>query len=153
MVVVRKAIPTDLDALEGLYAQFRSHRQGFDRTDVAHVFDRIIASDHLILIVADLGGTPVSTCYLNIIDNLTHGGSPYAVIENVVTDELFRGRGYARLCLEYATEFAFSSGCYKVMLMTGRADLVPFYEACGFKAGDKHGLQIRADWVATGSPQ
>jgi GNAT superfamily N-acetyltransferase len=44
----------------------------------------------------------VATCTLIIIPNLTRGGVPYALIENVVTDARHRRRGYGKLILEAA---------------------------------------------------
>jgi GNAT superfamily N-acetyltransferase len=82
----------------------------------------------------------VCSCTIMVIPNLTRGCRPYAVIENVVTHAAHRKRGWGKAILEHALEFAWSQGCYKVMLMTGRKDdaTFRFYEAAGF---DRHGKQ------------
>lgn len=86
----------------------------------------------------------VATCTLVVIPNLTRGGAPYALIENVVTDESHRNRGYGKAILKHATEAAWQAGCYKVMLLTGskRPATLKFYQAAGFEQ-NKTGFQIR----------
>jgi GNAT superfamily N-acetyltransferase len=48
------------------------------------------------------------------------------------------------MVMQAAVDHAWSNGCYKVMLMTGRPDpaVLRFYEACGFQRG-KTAFQIR----------
>ena len=96
---------------------------------------------HLFLLKED--GVARATSYLNAIDNLTHGSQPSGLIENVVTHADDRRRGFARAVMQHAVAFAWSAGCYKVMLMTGVAENIPFYEACGFNASEKHVLIVR----------
>jgi hypothetical protein len=45
--------------------------------------------------------------------------------------------------MQHAVAFAWSVGCYKMMLMTGKEENIPFYEACGFDASEKHALIVR----------
>jgi GNAT superfamily N-acetyltransferase len=79
-----------------------------------------------------------------VIPNLTRGGAPYALIENVVTDSAHRNRGYGKAILKDATEAAWRAGCYKVMLLTGsrRPAILKFYQDAGFEQ-NKTGFQIR----------
>ena len=82
----------------------------------------------------------VSSCALSIIPNLTRGCRPYGVIENVVTAPAFRRKGLGRAVLRHAMEYAWSRGCYKVMLLTGskKEEMYRFYESAGF---DRHAKQ------------
>ena len=86
----------------------------------------------------------VATCTLIIIPNLTRGGVPYALIENVETDARHRRRGYGKLILEAAMAAAWRHHCYKVMLLTGSNDPATprFYEDAGFEQS-KTGFQAR----------
>jgi GNAT superfamily N-acetyltransferase len=87
---------------------------------------------------------PVATCTLIVIPNLTRGGKPYGLIENVVTHVGYRGRGYGTRILHAAVAAAWDAGCYKVMLMTGskQPSTLRFYESAGFEQ-TKTGFQMR----------
>ena len=52
------------------------------------------------ILVAVEGGEVLSSCTLLIVPNLTHGGRPYGVVENVVTHLSHRGKGFATACLD-----------------------------------------------------
>ena len=75
-----------------------------------------------------------------IVESLTHNVRPFAVIENVVTHEDYRKKGYASALLERATEIARDRGCYKVFLETGsnRESTLNFYRNNGFAIDEKH---------------
>jgi GNAT superfamily N-acetyltransferase len=81
----------------------------------------------------------VSSCTIAIIPNLTRGCAPYGLIENVVTHSTHRKKGYGKAILTHALSSAWSSGCYKVMLLTGRKDAatLQFYESAGFDGQEK----------------
>jgi len=56
-----------------------------------------------------------------------------------VTDAHYRQRGYGKAILAHALAHAWSVGCYKVMLLTGRKSeaTFQFYESAGFNRHDK----------------
>lgn len=97
------------------------------------------------IFVAEKAGILIASCTLTIIKNLTRGGKPYALIENVVTHSGYRKMGYGRAVLKKAIETARENGCYKVMLMTGRKDegTLLFYEKVGFERGMKTAYCIK----------
>lgn len=80
-----------------------------------------------------------------IINNLTRGGSPYAIVENAVTHPEYRNRGIGTRLLKRAQDMAKEKGCYKVMLLSGRKNAIPFYEKAGFERSSKTGFIIRFD--------
>ena len=84
-------------------------------------------------------GKIVSSCVCVIIPNLTRGQRPYAFVENVITDEAYRGRGLATACLNYAKDIAVKENCYKMMLLTGskKESTLAFYERAGYNSHDK----------------
>lgn len=67
------------------------------------------------------------------------------VIENVVTHEDYRKRGFASALLDKATEIAKEFNCYKVFLETGsqKESTLNFYSSCGFAMDQKHSFQKR----------
>ncbi len=93
----------------------------------------------------ELDGEVVATTYLNVIPNLTRSASPYAVIENVVVEESFRGTGVGKQIMAATLRAAWDGGFYKAMLMTGsrKPATHAFYRACGFSAEAKTGYVAR----------
>jgi GNAT superfamily N-acetyltransferase len=61
----------------------------------------------------------ISSCTISIIPNLTRGGRPYGLIENVITRNEFRNTGYGTKLLQNVLDIAWKEKCYKVMLLTG----------------------------------
>jgi GNAT superfamily N-acetyltransferase len=74
------------------------------------------------IIVGCLDENIITTCTLVVIPNLTRDGTPYALIENVVTDTAYRKRGFGKAVLRHATDVAWHAGCYKVMLLRAQYD-------------------------------
>jgi GNAT superfamily N-acetyltransferase len=110
------------------------------------VFKEIINSKYLDLIVAEEGGILLGSCYINVIPNITRGGRPYALIENVITDSAHRNQGVGKSLLDHTVKLAWELNCYKVMLMSGRTEgaVHSFYKKCGFTADAKQGYIQRA---------
>jgi GNAT superfamily N-acetyltransferase len=94
---------------------------------------------------ADRGGAVVAMVTLHLLPNVTWGGRPYGLIENVVTARIYRGQGVGKAVLSHAVAEAFKARAYKVILMTGRArDAKGFYESVGFSSEDKYAMVMRA---------
>ena len=88
-------------------------------------------------------GVLVGTYMITVCQNLTRGGMPFAVIENVFCKAAHRRTGIGRKLMHHARQYALDANCYKVFLQTGanRTENHAFYEACGFKS-TKRGYQI-----------
>ena len=91
------------------------------------------------IIVNEVDNKIVSSCVCVIIPNLTRNIRPYALIENVVTREDYRGKGYATECLNYTKQIAEKENCYKMMLLTGskKDTTLKFYRNAGYNSSDK----------------
>lgn len=134
---IKKAEFDDLTQILALYAQLG--KNPIPPVLPTALWAQILAQPNHHILAAWEDGRIVSSCTLSIIFNLTHGGRPYALIENVVTDKDFRGRGLATACLARAREIAEAAGCYKIMLLTGskKEETLRFYEKAGYNRGDK----------------
>lgn len=143
-LVVRPADHADLPYLLDLYVHLNPNEARCSPSAAASVLDRLLRYEGSVVLVGTIGNGLVTTCTLIVIPNLTHGGEPYALIENVVTHAGHRGMGFGRKVLSTAVERAWEAGCYKVMLMTGskKPSTLAFYEAAGFEQS-KTGFQIR----------
>ena len=104
-----------------------------------NTWETIIQDKNHHIIVNVIDDKIVSSCVCVVIPNLTRNVRPYAFIENVVTHEEYRGKGYATQCLDYAREIAEKENCYKMMLLTGskKESTIKFYERAGYNSSDK----------------
>lgn len=142
---VREAMEKDFDQIMGLYRQLQPRDPVLTNGRDREVFLEILRAPNLHLFVLVLRDQVVSTCYLNIIPNITRSARPYAVIENVVTDEAVRGRGFGQELMKHTLGFAWTEDCYKAMLQTGskRESTHAFYKSCGFSGDEKTGYVCR----------
>ncbi|MDQ1197426.1 GNAT family N-acetyltransferase [Agrobacterium sp. SORGH_AS 787] len=142
--LVRAAEKSDLPALLDLYQHLSPGDQSPDLPDAEAIFDQFLAYRGSVIVVCQVGSVLVGSCVLVVIPNLTRGGRPYALIENVVTHSDFRRQGIGKRVLDFATAHAWQAGCYKVTLMTGstRPETHAFYRNAGFEPS-KTGFQKR----------
>lgn len=100
------------------------------------IFLRIIDDPNNFIFAGIHDNEIVTTCYLNVIPNITWGPAPYALIENVVTTAPHRKQGYGRKCIAHAMEFAFSKKeCFKILLSSSQqnSQTRKFYGSVGFE--------------------
>jgi len=141
----RLAKPDDLPAMLALYRHLSPDDPVLEPAQVAADYARLLRSDLAHLLVADKGGEVVASCLLLIVPNLTRGGRPFAIIENVVTHADHRRQGLASRLLALAQERSRAEKCYKLMLATGRSEesVLRFYEQAGFTRGGKTFFEMR----------
>ena len=91
-----------------------------------------------------IGNKMLGTCTVNICNNFSWSGRPFAIIENMIVDKQHRNKGIGTLVLNFAKQYAKDKDCYKVALMTGikRTETFHFYESVGF-SGSKIGFQTK----------
>ncbi len=107
------------------------------------IFAQICADSRHELLVADYQGEVVGTLVLLIVPNLSHGGLPWAGVENVVVDSNYRRWGIGKLLMDYASVQAKKAGCYKIQLISDkrRKEAHKFYRVLGYKASG-HGFRL-----------
>ncbi len=140
--MIREITTNDYEGLMRLYTQL--HNNPFPEKDAAmtQLWNRILEDKDHHIVVAEEDGKIVASCVCVIIPNLTHNQQPYALIENVITDEAYRKQGLATACLDYAKEIAVRENCYKMMLLTGSKEesTLNFYLQAGYNKNDKTGF-------------
>jgi GNAT superfamily N-acetyltransferase len=144
MVDVRGATVEDVAGLCALLVQLPVDSPGDVPIDRAReVLPAILAQDARLLLVACDGDRIVGTTDVIVVPNLTHGGKPYANVENVVVDASVRGQGIGRALMEAAIAHARAHGCYKVGLTSNLARTAAhqLYESLGFEAS-AHGYRL-----------
>lgn len=135
---VRAARAEDLGRLLELYRSLEGPYTGVAELEgeaAGRRFAEVMADGRQTTLVAEEDGEVVGTLVIVILPNLGHGGAPYAVVENVVTDEAWRGRGAGRALIEAAAVRAREAGAYKLALCSNleRTGAHEFYEAVGLR--------------------
>lgn len=142
--VIRPADEADLPKLLDLYRHLdaKDARCPFD--EAIGIFERFLRYAGSVILIGCVDDKLVASCTVVVVPNLTRGGAPYALIENVVTHAENRNQGFGKAIMTAAIDRAWAAGCYKAMLMTGsKKELtLGFYKAVGFEQS-KTGFQIR----------
>jgi GNAT superfamily N-acetyltransferase len=137
--LIRDATPADLPRLLELLQQLSEDSEypeesARELTPAQHAaLARVDADPRSRLLVLEDDGGICGTMTLYVVPNLSHGGAPFAVVENVVVDRDVRGGGLGKLLMERALALAWEAGCYKVSLTSNRkrAGAHAFYERIG----------------------
>ncbi|CUH99022.1 GNAT family N-acetyltransferase [Leisingera aquaemixtae] len=141
---LRRAGERDYRDLLCLYRELMGEIPVLAGTGGAEMLRRILEHPGTCIAVAEVEAQVVSAATLHILPNLTHGGRPYALIENVVTLRAFQGRGLGRAVMGFARDAAWAEDAYKIMLLTGKAAAARgFYERLGYSGDDKHAMTLR----------
>ena len=140
----RDASADDAGALLTLYDFLSSDNERCPLELAKANISKISQIDGSAVLLGEVNGEALTTCTLIVVPNLSRGGRPYAVIENVVTHPDHRGKGLGKAILDAACERAWNHECYKVMLSTGstRSTTLSFYESAGFEQS-RTGFQKR----------
>ena len=117
-LVIRAAEQADLPALQGLDRHLNPDDAPCPDDMAAEILEKLRSFEGSAVLLGFLGSDLVASCTVIVIPNLTRGGTPYVLIENVVTDTGYRNRGLGKAILQAAMDRAWAAGCYKAMLMT-----------------------------------
>ena len=137
--MVREIKENELNELLELYLYLHEESVPEMTEHLKDTWNTIMQDKNHHIIVKEVDGRIVSSCVCVIIPNLTRNIRPYAFVENVVTQDDYRGKGYATECLYFAKEIAEKENCYKMMLLTGSKEeaTLNFYRRAGYNSSDK----------------
>lgn len=139
-MIVRRLTPDDARDAIALYRELTGDLPvaGEDR------FAAVLTHPGTAVFGADVEGRIRSVLTMHILPNMTYGGRPYALVENVVTAKTAQGQGLGRAVMEHAMSVAWAADVYKIMLLTGKElGARGFYEKLGFTADEKFGMTLR----------
>jgi len=134
-IVIRPATEADLPALLALYAELHADDPPLPPEAAASLWRAIASQAGRTVLLATLDERTVGTVDCLVAPNLTRGGRPFMLLENVVVAAAARRGGVGTSLVRAAVDVARAAGCYKVQLLS-RADRVTahaFYESCGFR--------------------
>jgi GNAT superfamily N-acetyltransferase len=146
---VRVATENDIPRILELYRELSIGMSSVERgltpspDDYRKVFADICADPRHDLLVAEDDGRVVGTVVLVVVPNLSHAGTPWALVENLVVTEKHRRRGFGRLLLEHVIAKAKEKGCHRIELCSDkrREAAHQLYRAVGFEAS-AYGFRI-----------
>jgi GNAT superfamily N-acetyltransferase len=144
-IMIRPVIESDLSSLLALYAELHPGDTPLARELAGPIWRKITAQAGRTVLLAELDGVPAGTLDCTVLPNLTRGGRPFMLVENVVVGSAVRRKGVGRQLLAAAVVRARSENCYKIQLLSRltRDEAHAFYESCGFQqlaAGFRHYL-------------
>jgi len=143
MAIVRAATENDIPRILELYRQLAISTAPVELDqkpslleDYRRVFGQISAVSGLELLVAEEEGEVAGSLVLFIAPNLSHGGLPWALVENVIVDQKYRRLGIGKLLMDYTIARAKKAHCYRIGLSSDkrRKDAHLFYRSLGFEA-------------------
>ena len=142
-MLIRQAEEKDVMDIKDLYFNFLTKYPPKEEQDIEawkQLINEINKSERLFLLVVEEDNRVVSTVQRGIIPSLTHNMRSFAVVENVVTHENYRKKGFASMLLQEAIKIAQDKNCYKIFLETGsnRESTLNFYKENGFEIDTKH---------------
>ena len=143
-LLIRTVEQADLPALLELYRDLNPSDPPLALADATSIWRQISNYAGCTIFVGVREKSLVTSCTLVVVPNLTRGGLPYGLIENVVTSARFRRQGHGAAVLKHAFAEAWKQRCYKIMLLTGSKNpaTLKFYTDVGFEQ-NKTGFQIR----------
>jgi GNAT superfamily N-acetyltransferase len=137
-VAVRAAVLADRPAVLALLAELNDDDPALTDADATELFTAMLAQPGRTVLVAEVEGAVCGTADCAVLVNLTRGGRPFMVIENVVVAARRRRRGIGGALMSAAAAVAREAGCYKAQLITDDfPETVAFYERCGFVGGTR----------------
>ena len=157
-MTIREAGAEDLDVLIGLVRQLREPPkvERGEREDYARALAEIVNDPGSTLLLAEADGRAVGALALYICPNLSHGGDPFAVIENVIVDAGTRRRGVGAALMREAIARARAAGCFKILLTSNkeRPEAHDFYRSLGFRETHRAFHLTLKEWPTggTGAP-
>lgn len=135
----------DLEGILELYKLLIPDDEKAEEARLMSLWEEIIGNPgRYRYLVAEEEGRILATCNIALVPNLSHGGRPFGIIENVITHPDARRKGFGRAVLEKALDFARETCCCKVMLLSGshRTEAHAFYKSLGFDGDRKRGFCI-----------
>ncbi|WP_310621296.1 GNAT family N-acetyltransferase [Flexibacterium corallicola] len=143
-ITLRPLVPEDYQQAITLYNEFKGPPILLEGEAAKEHFAKIVEHSDTTIFGAQLGERVVSMATLHVLPNMTWGGRPYCLIENVITLEAFQGRGIGSKTMEHLIKAAWEAGAYKIMLLTGKENTAyQFYGKFGFSQDQKRGMMLR----------
>lgn len=143
---IRKAENKDFKKILSLYKQLNPDVDfdSIDNMTLKSHWEEMKRQESFKIFILEKNKEILSVCTFIILNNISQGLRPNAILESFITDENHRGKGYGSKLLKYLLELAEEIGCHKVMLMVKPENnkAKKFYEKMGFNSKVRDGLSM-----------
>ena len=135
----RRAGPSVADAIQRLYHEL------VDDPNI-NVTKKCIGSLEIdpgnFLIVGEWDSEPIATAFVTFCRDVMYEDQPFAVLENIVVDRRFRGKGIGEALMQWIKELCKAHRCTKIMLLSSskRKEAHSFFQNCGYRGDLKVGF-------------
>ena len=126
MAIIRAATEDDIPRILELYEELvittseAEQNRNPSLEDYHSVYAQIRAMPGHELLIAEEEGEVIGSVVLLIAPNLSHGASPWAVVENLIVTRKQRRRGVGHQLMEDAITRAREAGCYEIQLSSNK---------------------------------
>ena len=140
-VEIRAATEADLPSILALYVEVEDDGRVLSIEEARSIFVRMKTYPDYKVYVAMLDGSIIGTFELLIMDNLAHMRSPSGILEDVVVQRDWQGKGVGKQMVGFAMDRCRERGCYKLALSSnlGREAAHRFYNGLSFQ---RHGYSF-----------
>lgn len=138
-LLVREATAADLEAILALMVQDArsptTPTSAVPTPQQRDALDELVADPSHQVLVGEVDGTVVATAHVTWLRMLSADGGLYCQVENVRTDEVYRGRGLGGELMAWIESAARNRGAARIQLTTNRSrlDAHRFYERLGYE--------------------
>ncbi|MFO1475536.1 MAG: GNAT family N-acetyltransferase [Verrucomicrobiota bacterium] len=132
-MTIERITAVDLPALADLYDQLVTEKT--DRGEMKRVFAQLDGREEYYLLGAKTEAGKLAGCIMGIVClDLLKRGQPFMVMENMIVDSEWRGRGVGKKLMERLEGLARERGCIFIQFCSSsyRKEAHGFYEACGY---------------------
>jgi len=139
MAIIRKATTNDSEKILSLLKQFPTDPEipNIDWEDARKSLPQLISADGGMILVSEHEGALAGLVTLSFPLVLRFGGT-YALIEDFIVDESFRGKGVGSPLLQAAVKEARDKGCRELQV-NGASDIgKPVYIKNGMREAGSH---------------
>ena len=135
-VRMRSAEPADLDSLVSLLAALFSIEEDFvfDESKQRRGLSLMLENERGCVLVAEAEGLVIGMCSGQLLVSTAEGGLSL-LIEDVVVDERWRGRGVGRLLMAAISDWAKANKVSRLQLLADRNNVpaLDFYRSLGWQ--------------------
>jgi ribosomal protein S18 acetylase RimI-like enzyme len=134
---IRTAQPADLDSLVSLLAALFAIEEDFvfDELRQRRGLALMLENERSCVLVAEVEGQVIGMCTGQVMVSTAEGGLSL-LVEDVVVDEQWRGRGVGRLLMEAISDWARANKVSRLQLLADRNNIpaLGFYRSLGWHA-------------------